>query len=170
MIKVYAYNKTIIILYSFCYLIPTVLTFVAFIFPYTSAFFIAFMISSIVLFALILVIQIYTFRKGFFVYFNEKGISYKLNAESVVLTWNQIISVYRYGWLYFADPNMLQIVYKVDNKTIVLNDIVGCSIHLSRKQYIKVIKLIPKSRLEEEKFMIYSNIYELEKDYYCIYK
>lgn len=170
MIKSYAYNKPIIILSSLCYLFSTFLMVAAFIFPYGSAFFIAFMISSIVLFALILVIQIYIFRKGFFVYFNEKGVSYELNAKPVLLTWNQIISIYRYGWIYFVDQNKLEIVYKVDNKNIVLSDIGGCSIHLSRKKYIKVIKLIPKSRLEEEKFLIYSNLYEYEKDPYHIYK
>lgn len=143
MIKTYAYDKTLIILLFCCYLFPLTLIFASFIFPFESGFFIAFVISGCVLLLLIFLIQIYVLRKRVVVYFNKNGIFYKLNNNVITLTWDKIISIHHYDWIFFVDPNMVDIVYEENNERKILNDILGGTIHLTKTKFRKVIKLIP---------------------------
>ncbi len=129
-----------------------------------------FVYISIVLFVGSLIFKlIYYFKKNMTIIIDQYGMKYKVNDKDIEITWENIVGIHYSNLWFIFMPNELVTIIKIDKKTVVFSDLYDVNIHISKRKYKKVIKLIPKQYLEKNDFLIYPNIVSRKKDKYKIY-
>lgn len=167
MIKARFFDIGSILLLSFLIIFSIVCVSVALINSDIFLFYISF--SLIIIFMLL---QFYIYHVSKInVFIDTEGLYFENKNDEVVILWDEILE-YKYAnnW-FFLEPNSLEVFYKKLDKTLKLEISKKPStiLHISRKNYIKSLNLIPKYILNNNKYLIY-NDKDLNKDKYNLYK
>lgn len=116
-----------------------------------------FVITGFSLLLICFILQLFIYKnKNLTISFDDKGI--RIINTDFEINWENITGLYYQNLWFICLPCELEI-FVIDDKVVKnIGELYGVNVYISKRNYKKILKLIPKEWLNKNEFLIYENI------------